>query len=285
MGYSGGTSTGYGGGSYEPDIEQRDVGLTVKVTPRINPNGNVILTVEETFEDVLGSQTINGQDWPTITTRKLSADVSVGNGETVILGGLVKTSKSNSESGIPILKDIPYVGKYLFGQMKNSESRSELLVFLTPYVIETPEDMAREARRRKDYINATDIWTKGWSDSKLADPVAESEMNDRLARKKELEKAWRAYREKVEEQNTVDANVNDERVRTEAALDAGRRVPASSKATGTLKVETSVEVVKPEGDGSGAPAAKAEGDGASSGEPVQPAIDQPKKSWWKRMFS
>ena len=88
------------------NIEQRDVGLTVKITPRINPSGNVILTVEEKFEDVLGSQTIQDQSWPTVTTRKLSADVSVGSGETVILGGLVKTSKSEDSSGIPLLKDI-----------------------------------------------------------------------------------------------------------------------------------------------------------------------------------
>lgn len=282
MGYSGGTSSGYGGGSYEPDIEQRDVGLTVKVTPRINPNGNVILTVEETFEDVLGSQTINGQDWPTITTRKLSADVSVGNGETVILGGLVKTAKNNSESGIPILKDIPYVGKYLFGSVKTSESRSELLVFLTPYVIETAEDMAREARRRKDYINATDIWTKGWSDSKLADPVAESEMKDRMSRKKDLEKAWRSYREKLEEQNELDVKVNEERVLTEAVLDEGRS-NAAKKPAGTLKVEESVEVLKPGDETEKAPAgASAGADG--SGEPDQPDIDQPRKPWWRRIF-
>ncbi len=285
MGYSGSGYNGYGGGSYEPDIEQRDVGLTVKVTPRINPNGNVILTVEETFEDVLGSQTINGQDWPTITTRKLSADVSVGNGETVILGGLVKTAKSNSESGIPVLKDIPYVGKYLFGSVKTAESRSELLVFLTPYVIETPEDMAREARRRKDYIDATDIWTKGWSESKLADPVEKSEMNHRLERKKELEKAWRTYREKLEELNEVDRNVDSERIRTEAVLDAGRGMPTNATVR-TLKVEQSVKVLKPEGKGErGADAGEAPDAAGREAEPAPPAIDQPRKPWWKRVFS
>ncbi len=289
MGYSGGgggMSGGYGGGSYEPDIEQRDVGLTVKVTPRINPKGNVILTVEETFEDVLGSQTINGQDWPTITTRKLSADVSVGNGETVILGGLVKTAMNNSESGIPILKDIPYIGKYLFGSVKSSEARSELLVFLTPYVIDNPEDMAREARRRKDYINATDIWTKGWSDSKLADPVADSEMKDRLSRKKELEKAWRSYREKVEEQQEVDGRVTLERTHAESVLETGLPLSViTNRPIGTLRVEESVEVLKPGEEALPTPAGASAGAGGDKvGEPVQPSMEQPRKSWWKRMF-
>jgi len=271
MGYSTGTSTGYGGGGYEPDIEQRDVGLTVKVTPRISPNGNVVLTIEEKFEDVVEpGQTINGQDWPTVTTRKISADVSVGNGETVILGGLVKTLKGDNSSGIPILKDIPYIGKYLFGSVSVRESRSEMLVFLTPYVIETPQDMARETRRRKDYVNASDIWTKGWSDSKLADPVSAAEMKDRLQRKKDMEKAWREYGDTLEKSREQDVKVDAERTKTEI-------LPGANAPLGTLKVETSVEVLKP-ADVEGAPESRAPG---ADEEPIPPEIQEPKKSWWK----
>ncbi len=70
MRYMGYSSTVGGAGSYEPDIEQRDVGLTVKVTPRINPTGNVMLTIEETFENAIDNgQKINGEPWPTVTTR------------------------------------------------------------------------------------------------------------------------------------------------------------------------------------------------------------------------
>jgi type II secretion system protein D len=275
MGYSSGSSyggnSGYGGGGYEPDIEQRDVGLTVKVTPRINPNGYVTLTIEEKFEDVVEpGQKINGQDWPTVTTRKISADVSVGNGETVILGGLVKTLKGDSSSGIPILKDIPYIGKYLFGSVSVKESRSEMLVFLTPYVLKTAEDMARETRRRKDYVNAPDIWTKGWSDSKLADPVSAAEMKDRLSRKKDMEKAWREYGDTLEKSRAQDVKVDAERTKTEI-------LPGTNAPLGTLKVETSVEVLKPT-DVEGAPESPASG---ADEEPVQPAIEEPRKPWWK----
>ena len=277
MRYMGYSSTTGGAGSYEPDIEQRDVGLTVKVTPRINPNGNVILSVEETFEDVLGSQEISGESWPTITTRKLSADVSVGNGETVILGGLVKTSKSHSASGIPILKDIPFVGKYLFGSTKDSEARSELLVFLTPYVIDNAADMDREARRRKDYINATDIWTKGWSDSKLADPVPASEMKQRMKRKQDIEKAWGDYRKGLGEQHRLDDKIFDERTQTESMINSNAaavavrqdaiRIAATNAPAATLKVSESVEVLGPKAD--------------EAAEPVAPDVEEPKKRWWK----
>jgi len=277
MGYSG----SQGGGSYEPDIEQRDVGLTVKVTPRISPNGNVFLTVEETFEQVLGEQIINGQAWPTVTSRKLSADVSVVNGATVVLGGLVKSAKSNSESGIPYLMDIPYIGKYLFGSTKKSEERSEMLVFLTPYVIEDDEDMRKEARRRKNYLDATDVWTKGWSDSDLADPVTPEEMEIRLERKKSLEKRWREYGQALEVSNALDAQINDEREKVLRVMKGDsyetNNVPPS---TGLMKLESS-EVVPMGGvDADGKPLPEDE-----NMVPARPAVEEEKPSWFKRLFS
>ena len=271
MRYMGYSTTGSGAGSYEPDIEQRDVGLTVKITPRINPSGNVILTVEEKFEDVLGSQTIQDQSWPTVTTRKLSADVSVGSGETVILGGLVKTSKSEDSSGIPLLKDIPYIGKYLFGTLTKKDERSEMLVFLTPYVIENQSDMDRETRRRKDYINADGVWTKGWSDSKLSDPVSDADMKQRLERNKGLEKAWQKYRESLGKQQELNAKIETQRALTQDMAP----VTDSSDApkAGRMTVDETVEVLKPEG-------APAEVDPKPEAAPLQPEVEEPKKSWW-----
>jgi len=289
MRYMGYSSTVGGAGSYEPDIEQRDVGLTVKVTPRINPTGNVMLTIEETFENAIDNgQQINGEPWPTVTTRKISADVSVGDGETVVLGGLVKTSKGHSESGVPILKDIPYIGKYLFGKTSDSEDRSELLVFLTPYVINNAEDMDREARRRKDYINATDIWTKGWSDSKLADPVPAAEMKKRLERKKEIEAAWRQYRESLETHHAIDGAIIDERTQTEALINASAsanfakeqaaHAAATNAPIGTLRVSETVEVLGPR-DASNEALLK-DADGTSPAAPAK-ASEQKDEAWWK----
>jgi hypothetical protein len=270
-----GPSSGGNAGSYEPDIEQRDVGLTVKVTPRINPNGNVILTIEETFESFGEDQEIQKEKWPTVKTRKLSADISVGSGETVILGGLVNTDKKSSESGIPFLMDIPVIGKYLFGSTSKETVRSEMLVFLTPYVIDNPEDMRREARRRKDYLDATDVWTKGWSDSDLADPVPVDEMKTRLERKKQIEKRWKDYAAELEESQEIDALISEEREKALQILrgenNATNAAPPSS---GLMKVETlddnATEDALPEDE---VPA------------PNRPETDEPKKSWLKRLFS
>ncbi|MFA7174366.1 MAG: type II secretion system secretin GspD [Kiritimatiellia bacterium] len=275
---------GYGnqGGTYEPDVEQRDVGLTVKVTPRINPNGNVILTIEETFENIGPKQEIKtGEFWPTVTTRKLSADVSVGNGETVILGGLVKTTKDESKAGIPILKDIPYIGKYLFGSTSKEEKRSEMLVFLTPYVIDDPEKMRNETRRRKDYVDATDIWTKGWSDSELADPVPAKEMAQRLERKKALEKSWQEYGDALEASNEAEIRIRAEREKALRTL-KGESAEASvaPPSVGLMLVQESVESPMSDAENELTPPMEED----LGVEPQRPVIEEKRSSWFKRLF-
>ena len=127
--YKGVRASGGGyGGSYQevPDYEQRDFGVTIKVTPRISPNGNVTLTVDEKFETQGPKQSFNSSDsnstsraeYPTISTTKLQADVSIRSGQTVMLGGLIKTRNVVNDNGIPILKDIPLIGRYLLAPPK-----------------------------------------------------------------------------------------------------------------------------------------------------------------------
>ena len=168
-------------GSQVRNYEKRDIGLTVKVTPKINPNGTVMLKIEETFETQGADQNVpnetGGTDpYATVTTRKMSSDISVENRQTIVMGGLTKKSKVNSESGIPILKDIPYIGKWLFGSVVQKENRSELLVFITPYVLDDAEASQAEALRRKKALSDASPWEdNGWSASPLADPVSKKE--------------------------------------------------------------------------------------------------------------
>ena len=168
-------------GSQVRNYEKRDIGLTVKVTPKINPNGTVMLTIEETFETQGADQNVpnesGGTDpYATVTTRKMSSDISVENRQTIVMGGLTKKTNVDSESGIPLLKDIPYIGKWLFGQVTHKEARSELLVFITPYVLDDAEASQAEALRRKKALSDPRPWEDdGWSASPLADPVSRKE--------------------------------------------------------------------------------------------------------------
>jgi hypothetical protein len=197
----------------------------------------------------------------------------VGNGETVILGGLVKGAKSDAESGIPLLKDIPYIGKYLFGSVRKQTVRSEMLVFLTPYVIDSDEDMRKEARRRKDYLDATDVWTKGWSDSDLADPVPVKEMQIRLERQKQLEQRWKEYASELETYNELDANIRIEREKALRVL-KGESMESNSvpPSAGIMQVEEIV-VSDPAG---GQPRPEDE-----MPEPQRPELKAERRPWWK----
>ena len=191
-------------GSAVPDYEQKELGITIKTTPKINPNGTVMLTLEEEYSQMGGTQAITGQDGRDINaentvTRKMSADALLENGQTVIFAGLTQTSVSESESGIPFLKDIPFIGKWLFGSVKNSEDRSELLVFMTPYVLDDADAAQAEAIRRKKTMSDANPWDDhGWSLSKLADPVSKREQMRRLKDEWKKQDAERDARLEIE---------------------------------------------------------------------------------------
>ncbi|MBQ4198584.1 MAG: hypothetical protein II649_01760 [Kiritimatiellae bacterium] len=181
--YSGSTYSG----SQVRNYEKRDIGLTVKVTPRINPNGTVVLEIEEKFETQGADQNVpnesGGTDpYATVTTRKMQSEVTVENQQTIMMGGLTKKSNVQSESGIPLLKDIPWIGRWLFGSVSIKEARSELLVFITPYVLDDAAASQAEALRRKKSLSDPRPWDdNGWSLSPLADPVSKKEQLRRKA--------------------------------------------------------------------------------------------------------
>ena len=176
-----------------PDYEQKELGIEIKVTPKINPNGTVMLTVEEKYTQIGANQTIQystgtGGDGalkdvpvPTTITREMSSDVLLENNQTVVFAGLTDKTISESESGIPFLKDIPFIGKWLFGTVEQSETRTELLVFMTPYVLDDAQSAQAEALRRKKTMSDPRPWDdNGWSLSPLADPVSKKELLRRL---------------------------------------------------------------------------------------------------------
>ena len=183
-GWSAVSSSYAGSGLPSPNYSAKDIGITLKMTPKINPNGTVMLTVEEEYSQVSEKQSMlspQGSQYVTTSidvpvTRKMTSDIRLENMQTVVLGGLTETSKVDTETGIPLLKDIPWIGKWLFGSVEHSESRKELLVFLTPYVLDDEDSAQLEALRRKKTLSDASPWEDhGWSASPLADPVSRKE--------------------------------------------------------------------------------------------------------------
>lgn len=114
-------------------IQMYDTGIILRVTPRVNRNGRVLMDIaQEVSQSVpTTTSTLNS---PTIQQRRVATSVIVEDGQTVAIGGLIKDSRARDRTGVPWLKDVPGVGP-LFGTSDDRNDRTELLVLIQPHVI------------------------------------------------------------------------------------------------------------------------------------------------------
>lgn len=119
-------------------IDYRDTGVLLKITPRVNNGGLVLLDIVQEVSDVstTSSSTINS---PTISVRKIATSIAVQDGQTVALGGLIRDNNSKLRDGVPFLSAVPGLGA-LAGSRDNKRERTELLVMLTPRVVRSSAD-------------------------------------------------------------------------------------------------------------------------------------------------
>ncbi|MBO4329217.1 MAG: type IV pilus secretin PilQ family protein [Rhodocyclaceae bacterium] len=115
-------------------VEFKKAELELKVKPQITPDGRVAMTVEIKKDKVAWNRMIAGTDNPPIDTRRLTSDVLVENGGTVVLGGIFEEEESNKVDKVPLLGDIPVVGN-LFKNRHTDTSQKELLIFITPRIV------------------------------------------------------------------------------------------------------------------------------------------------------
>jgi general secretion pathway protein D len=149
------TSSYYGGGAYGgySSIQQLQIGVTLDVTPLINPDGLVVLEIHQKIDAFQGNVTIdNVGEVPITSEKEAQAKVSVRDHDTIILGGLIETDKNKNKSGVPFLMDIPMLG-YLFRSTHMDEVRKELLVLIRPTVLATPEIAALTATAEKNKMS------------------------------------------------------------------------------------------------------------------------------------
>jgi general secretion pathway protein D len=142
--YITGTTFGYVGTGSQSQYTEKQVGITLNVLPLINPDGLVVMDIQQDIEQLGTPTTIDGNSVPTTTKRSASAKVAVKDRDTVILGGFISTTKTVGKSGVPYLKDIPLLG-YLFRSTSDSHQRVELIVMMRPTVLPTPEIAAAVA--------------------------------------------------------------------------------------------------------------------------------------------
>lgn len=139
-------------------FDRRDVGIILKVTPQINAEGRVVLDVDQTMSALTdqGIPVAPDVQSPIIKKRTMTTRVAVERGQTVVVGGLVQDSLVETERKVPLLGDIPVLG-WLFRRTVRNKAKTELLVFLTPQVVEDPAqlgDLSRQLREEMERLDA-----------------------------------------------------------------------------------------------------------------------------------
>jgi len=131
-------------------IQNRDTGVLLSITPRVNSSGLVNLQIQQEVSAPL-APLAGGIQSPSIQKRSISTQVVVQDGETIALGGIIQESRTYSRNRVPLLGDIPYVGA-LFGNTSLSSQRTELIVLLTPTVIRDSNEAQRATNEFRDKL-------------------------------------------------------------------------------------------------------------------------------------
>jgi general secretion pathway protein D len=139
------------------EIDFKNTGVILNVTPRINSNGLVTMEIQQevsAVENPTGQSSASSTLTPTISQRRVTSTVAVQSGQMVVLGGMIREEVDRSKSGIPVLNKIPYLGDVLGGETDSTRVRTELIVFIRPTVIRNPEDASDAAEALRASMNS-----------------------------------------------------------------------------------------------------------------------------------
>jgi general secretion pathway protein D len=176
-----------------PKVEKEDVDLTLELKPNISQTNYITMKIN--LDANTGSVSPATQ-LPTVNKRKLTQNVTVKNGQTVAISGLLRTNETEAYEKIPLLGDIPIIG-WLFRNSRLEKSRTNLMIFLTPYIVHGADDLAaiydRKIKERDEFFRI--IYGKSFQEEEFykmlpspqdglyqADPLDEAERVQRQAR-------------------------------------------------------------------------------------------------------
>ena len=111
------------------NIDYRNTGVILRVAPRINANGNVLLNIEQEISAVADNG--NSALTPTVSQRRVASSIAVASGQTVLLAGLVSETQNRGRNGIPALDRIPGIGE-VFPKKSGTAQRAGLIIFIRP---------------------------------------------------------------------------------------------------------------------------------------------------------
>jgi general secretion pathway protein D len=133
------------------NIEFRDIGIQLTVTPLIGSDGSVQMSIEQTVDNVAGNTEIDGNEQPIIGRREATSTITVNSGEVIILGGLQENRRNESSAYFPVLGKLP-IFENVFGGNSSDYTRTELIIFVRPTVLSKPDDAQQMSREKLDAI-------------------------------------------------------------------------------------------------------------------------------------
>lgn len=131
--------------------EYKDVGISLQITPHVNRGGMVRLEIDSEFTKLIEDVTSPSTDTPTTAKRQAQTVVSMRSGSTIVIGGLIRDDKVTVERKVPIVGDVPLFGA-LFKYREEQLQKTNLLLFITPYVMETQQDLEQMTEQKKQQI-------------------------------------------------------------------------------------------------------------------------------------
>lgn len=151
-------------------IQYKDIGIILKVKPQVNDSGLVFLEIDQEVSSLGDAVKIAGQDYQAINKTQATTNLVAHDGETIIIGGLIREDTTKSKDGIPLLSKIPLIGS-LFSNTTDNSTRTELIILLTPHVV-------------KNQLEAQEVTTEYIK--KLKGPTKDNV--DELIKKREIKK-------------------------------------------------------------------------------------------------
>ena len=125
-------------------VQYRPTGLILEVKPTISANGVVSMAISQEVSSRIGSVLVGGSEYPSFSKRRVTTDVSVEEGRSLLIAGLIEDKGDDQSVGIPGVKDVPFFGA-LFGSTKKMKTKTELLITITPHIVSSAADADRVA--------------------------------------------------------------------------------------------------------------------------------------------
>ncbi|MFH1155017.1 MAG: type II secretion system secretin GspD [Pseudomonadota bacterium] len=147
-------STSTTNGVFQTDIQYKDTGIILSVTPHINDRGLVSMEISQEVSDTGATYEVDNKQYLSFSERKVETSLTVKDNQTIVIGGLMREKEDASKNGLPFLSRIPGIG-FLFGKQNNTKEKTELILLITPRVVKDLDDIDYVSQEFKEKVGTT----------------------------------------------------------------------------------------------------------------------------------